>query len=631
MKKRWLLALVFACLLFIPSLVFAVDFDILSYHGDLNIHADNTATFKETITYRFGDDYNGQLVGLGKAGKMPEGFDIDPDPTVQVSKNGQIIQNVSFYTMEEEDGYKVKIYNAGYAGDTVRVTVTWKLSNLLFLYQDIAELNWQPLTDSSGDIKEFEFKVSSENPAEKLYFHTGKLFKEASVKKVNDFYQVKMKDLPRNRQVELHAYWPRSAFAEAPDQGLVSDNLIWFKRVELEIASEKASDKIVMMWLIPIVLTVLLFVGLIFYKRFKKEIGPKKKFAKNHRLYEPPMNLPPMVLAEAVYSTSLEEVNPLNKSGFGKFTFERLIQATLLDLVDRGHLSIFQRDEEPYVRIISEKGLSNFEKECLRMTLSNKKELAISELFPDYQVSSSLYRGAKESDEKHIRETGSRLKRSFEGRLQRIQSCVKDKVHVLRIPSYYRPLTSEERRLALGMRVCSAITALGGLLFFYYSWQTHGFFSIPFLLLGLTGLGASFWVYLATRGAYRDGVLTEEGAEIFYLWTSFENMLRDIAHLDQAELESIVLWNRLLVYATLFGYAKKVSKLMKVRHIQLENPDLNLYVAYGWHSQFYTSTAQIKQYTAVANTASNYSVSSGSGSSGGGFSGGGGGGSIGAF
>ena len=73
---------------------FAVDFDILSYQGDLNIHADNTAIFKETITYRFGDDYNGQLVGLGKAGKMPEGFDIDPDPTVQVSKNGRIVQNV---------------------------------------------------------------------------------------------------------------------------------------------------------------------------------------------------------------------------------------------------------------------------------------------------------------------------------------------------------------------------------------------------------------------------------------------------------------------------------------------------------------------------------------------------------
>ena len=89
----------------------------------------------------------------------------------------------------------------------------------------------------------------------------------------------------------------------------------------------------------------------------------------------------------------------------------------MLDLVDRGHLSIFQGDEEPYVRIISEKGLSNFEKECLRMTLSNKKELAISELFPDYQVSSSLYRGAKESDEniseKQARVSNAPLKEDF--------------------------------------------------------------------------------------------------------------------------------------------------------------------------------------------------------------------------
>lgn len=51
MKKKWLLALIFTCFLFVPRLVFAVDFDILSYKGDLNIHADNTAVFKETITY----------------------------------------------------------------------------------------------------------------------------------------------------------------------------------------------------------------------------------------------------------------------------------------------------------------------------------------------------------------------------------------------------------------------------------------------------------------------------------------------------------------------------------------------------------------------------------------------------
>lgn len=630
MKKRWLVALVFACLLFVPSLVFAVDFDILSYQGDLNIHADNTAIFKETITYRFEDDYNGQLVGLGKAGKMPEGFDIDPDPTVQVSKNGQIIQNVSFYTMEEEDGYKVKIYNAGYAGDTVRVTVTWKLSNLLFLYRDIAELNWQPLTDSSGDIKEFEFKVSSENPAEKLYFHTGKLFKEASVKKVNDFYQVKMKDLPRNRQVELHAYWPRSAFSEAPDQGLVSDNLIWFKRVELEIASEKASDKIVMMWLIPIVLTVLLFVGLIFYKRFKKEISPKKKFAKNHRLYEPPMDWPPMVLAESVYSLSLGEMKPGAK-GFGRFTFERVIQATLLDLVDRGHLAIKKGEKEPILKIINESGLANFEKECLTLCFSDKKELAISDLFSDYQVSPSIYRGVSKKDAKQVQEIGKQLKRSFDRRISNIEKRVKDKVHALRIPNYYRPLSTGEKKLSLAMWVGLIGSAVGSWLFFYCSWNTYGFVSFYLLFLGLLASIILVLIYVVTYGYYDNGVLTDEGAEVYYHWKSFENMLRDIAHLDKAELESIVLWNRLLVYATLFGYADKVSHLMKSYQIQVENPDINLYVAYGWHSMFYHSTAQMSHYASIANTASTYSVSSGSGSSGGGFSGGGGGGSIGAF
>ena len=631
MKKRWLLTLVFTFLLFVPSLVFAVDFDILSYKGDLNIHADNTAVFQQTITYRFKDDFNGQLIGLGKAGKMPNGFEIDDEPTVLVSKNGQLVQDVLSYTKEEEEGYKVTIFNPGNAGDTVRVTVTWQLKNLLFLYQDIAELNWQPLTDSSGDIKDLEFRVRSDKPAEKLFFHTGKLLNEGSVEKVNDIYRVKMKNLPRNHQVELHAYWPRSAFSSAPSQGLDEDNLSNFKRVEVEIKADKVHANVMIKWIFPIFFIALLLVTIHYYREFRQLTTLKKVYPKNHRLYEPPMDLPPMVLAEAIYSTSLEEVSPLNKQKFGKFSFEQLIQATLLDLVDRGHLSIFQGEEEPWIKINSEKGLSNFEKECLRMTLSTNKELALSDLFPEYQVSSALFHGAKEADEKHIREFGLHLKRSFERRLERMQSCVRDKVNILRIPSYYRPLTEKENNLVKKMKVCSAVTGILGLLIFYYSLRTHGYFSLPLLSLGLMGLLASTLVHFVTRGPSRDGVLNEEGAEAFYLWTSFENMLRDIAHLDKAELESIALWNRLLVYATLYGYAKKVNKIMKLRNIQLENADMNLYVAAGWDKQFHTSTAHIHQYTSVANTASTFSVSSGSGGSGGGFSGGGGGGSVGAF
>ena len=630
MKKRWLVTLVFACLLFIPSLVFAVDFDILSYQGDLNIHADNTAIFKETITYRFGDDYNGQLVGLGKAGKMPEGFDIDPDPTVQVSKNGQIIQNVSFYTMEEEDGYKVKIYNAGYAGDTVRVTVTWQLSNLLFLYKDIAELNWQPLTDSSEPIENFEFRVTGFNGAEKLFFHTGKLFTEGKVEKTGGDYRVHLQNLPRQRGVELHAYWPRKDFGTALDQGLKGNRLAEFEKIEESITAEKAQSKALVTWIIPFLLSLSLVFSVIFYCIYRRKTSPSKKYAKNHRLYEPPMDLEPMVLSEAVYSTSLEEVSPLTKGG-GKFTFDQLVQATLLDVIDRGNVSIISNGDEVRLKVVKEKGLASFEKDCLNLAFSGREEVLVSDLFADYQVSTSLYQGAKAADEKRIQKTGRKLKSSFEQALKQMQDGVRKRVSSLQLPDYYRSLSNGEKILRLTIGVSTLLPAFVGFGWFLYSLDAHGYLSLPLPILGFVSLMLAAVYYWTTRFDTRDGVLNEDGLEAYYLWTSFENMLRDIAHLDKAELESIVLWNRLLVYATLFGYADKVSHLMKSYQIQVENPDINLYVAYGWHSMFYHSTAQMSHYASIANTASNYSVSSGSGSSGGGFSGGGGGGSIGAF
>ena len=91
---------------------------------------------------------------------MPEGFDIDPDPTVQVSKKWKNCSKCFLLYYGGRGRLQGKIYNAGYAGDTVRVTVTWKLTNLLFLYKDIAELNWQPLTDSTGDIKRLSLKLA---------------------------------------------------------------------------------------------------------------------------------------------------------------------------------------------------------------------------------------------------------------------------------------------------------------------------------------------------------------------------------------------------------------------------------------------------------------------------------------
>jgi len=630
MKKRWLIVLIFTCLIIVPKLVFAVDFSIPSYKGELYIHADNTAEFRQKIVYQFEDDFNGQIVGLGRAGKMPSGFEIDPHPKVEASKNGAELTEVTSEVTEETNGYTVKVYNPGQEGDRVEVELTWQLKNLLFLYDDIAELNWQPLTDSSESIEKFEFHVMGDNGAEKLFFHTGQLYREGRIEQSGHDYTIRLDNLPSKRGVELHAYWPRTDFASAMDQGLKGNRLEEFNKIEDSIVREKEQSKYLVTLVVPFISSLSLLLSICFYFIYKRKTSPSVEYAKNHRLYEPPMELEPMVLSEAVYSTSLEEVSPLIK-GAGKFDFNQLIQATLLDVIDRGNVSIISEGDAVILRLVKEDGLAIFERTCLNLAFSGKKEVAVSDLFADYKVSESLYRGAKAADERRIQTKGRKLKSSFEEALKEMQEGVKERVAFLGLPDYYRPLTSGEKVLQVSMGVSTIFPLIIGFGLFLYSLDVHGYLYLPLPILGLIGLVLAAFYYWKIRLDNRDGVLNEVGAEVYYLWTSFENMLREIARLDQAELESIVVWNRLLVYATLFGYADKVSHLMKVHQIQVENPDINLYVAYGWHSMFYHSTAQMSHYASVANTASTYSVSSSNGSSGGGFSGGGGGGSVGAF
>lgn len=55
-------------------------------------------------------------------------------------------------------------------------------------------------------------------------------------------------------------------------------------------------------------------------------------------------------------------------------------------------------------------------------------------------------------------------------------------------------------------------------------------------------------------------------------------MLRSIISFRQSELESVILWNRILVYATLYGQAKKVSDVLKRYNIHLSNPSFQTVV-----------------------------------------------------
>ena len=125
---------------------------------------------------------------------------------------------------------------------------------------------------------------------------------------------------------------------------------------------------------------------------------------------------------------------------------------------------------------------------------------------------------------------------------------------------------------------------------------------------------------------------TKYGNEHYVRWKAFKRFLEDFGDFENKELPEITLWEKYMVYATVFGIADKVSKVMnvKIKEMQLDNANIDYnFTTYYYHCNLsnYINSAITSAVSQAAATAAaeiaKTAASSGSGS-GGGFSGGGG-------
>ena len=125
---------------------------------------------------------------------------------------------------------------------------------------------------------------------------------------------------------------------------------------------------------------------------------------------------------------------------------------------------------------------------------------------------------------------------------------------------------------------------------------------------------------------------TKYGNEHYVRWKAFKRFLEDFGDFKNKELPEITLWEKYMVYATVFGIADKVSKVMnvKIKEMQLDNANIDYnFTTYYYHCNLsnYINSAITSAVSQAAATAAaeiaKTAASSGSGS-GGGFSGGGG-------
>ena len=125
-----------------------------------------------------------------------------------------------------------------------------------------------------------------------------------------------------------------------------------------------------------------------------------------------------------------------------------------------------------------------------------------------------------------------------------------------------------------------------------------------------------------------------ENLDAQFEWMAFRNMIESIPNFNQAELESVVLWNRILVYATMYGQAKKVSQVLKIIRFPYHMRIGMLLFWITTSSNSFLDGSTLMSYADDSYSVSSFSTNSSDGSGGfdgGGFSDGGGGGGFGAF
>ena len=640
--KRFLLLMTLVWSMFCTiTMVHADDevrYRIESYVGHLHLQEDSQATFTQEITYQFQTGYNGQYVTLGSVDPLPKGFKIHENPQVEAYVDGEK-REIRVEESDLGDGRLLKIYNSRIVGGKVTIKVVWKIDHILELYSDIAELNWFPISDGDEDVSKLDFYVDGLDANEgELYAHTGYFNSPAQIERTATGYHIQLRNFPKNGKLELHAYWPMT---EALRRGQSNEikkekGKDTFLKKEKSIQQKTVIYKTLFLRVIPIVSFLLFFLAFIPWIRYFISTRTRR-IAKGVRLYEPPQNLPPFVLAEALYQLDFEQMVISREKGSLKFN--HLIQATILDLIDRGNLRLTRDENGETLTCLHYEGLADFELQFIDMIFDQESEINISEVFSKYKIDKVALKkdfqaATSDTQRDHIRKVGSDVQSLLKKDAQQLSKGVEKEIAKLGLPSYFRDLSEKEEAfsktgcalhfwllLILFVSMCFLSFGFGSHLSSFYFW----------IILFLVLLLIPFYIVVKIR---EDHLQSLENLDAQFQWMAFRNMIESIPNFNQAELESVVLWNRILVYATMYGQAKKVSQVLKNHQISLPYENWDTVVWLTTSSNSFLDGSTLMSYAADSYSVSNFSINSSDGSGGfdgGGFSDGGGGGGFGAF
>lgn len=622
--KQWKKILLWIILLIPISVKAYVNYDITDYYIDATIEENGDLSVQELIvldgtfhgyvrdityknsklssnsnSYSNNDIYNAKgLTDVSVSAKKLEGevtFQTFNEVFKPLKREyfKEEATNGDYVESSIQDGKSYRMYYEGQE-EKVAYLIQYRIQSAVVMHEDIAELYWTFIGDGFEDeIHNLQIKVHlpQEDLSDlfRLWAHgdiTGTIQKLDS-----QTVLASMKSLSKNSPVDLRITFDKNLITNPAQLNKTNENAldkileVETKRAELANEQRKRAQIIyeVAKWFSILFFLFLISWWIYVYIRYDREY--KSTFTNRYN-------------REFIDDYNVEIVDYLMK---GSFT-SNAMTASILNLIYKKNIQVEQIDKK---------------KNNYRFTLVNRDNTTDTEdVLLDFLFETVGKENTFTSEQLDKYAKGSRTYATFQSKYTNWLRCVRKEGEQ---KGFY------EKN---GLPIVSGIFILLIALFFsfaIYYYQVD--FILGYLVFPLSLIYLLYSLFLKKR--------TIKGNEDYVRWKAFKNFLEDFGTFELKELPEIVLWERYLVYAAVFGLTTEVEKAMNTKIKEYPEYVASSYYYPSWvdmhiaHSIHHSIQSSIQGASVAAVRASSTSSGSGHGggfSSGGGFGGGGGGG-----
>ena len=589
-------------LIWMPAICFAKQYEIDSTEISCTVKQDTVIKWEEKRTFSFSGNYTFGYYDLPMVGYdwFRKIVVLEDDKPYKLSEN----KEPGTYWVEHLDTYHRVHFYYDATNEKRTFGYNYVIEGSVKVYEDFGQFYWKMQGDRWGvSVGNFVATIHLEKPIRKEDLHVwahGPLSGDVTIVDESTIL-LEAKDVPANTFVEVRLLVPSSYFiTEKRETGKIGQVAIEEEREWVtdanrirteEMNREKRANFWRIFWDVLIYSIFLFLFGFLIY--LYVVYGREYKIEENFDyIREPPSDIPP---AEVGYLLKNNEMHP------------HTIQAVILDLIRRKFIKLSTGDGTTHKRgdlvmvrddSLATDGLTPYELALyMEIIFHEIKEITPTELQRKIKSSPTLFYTPVEKFKRELRKAG--LSRKF-----------------------YDKESESMSGLAIG---------LSGIMFLVFI--VFGVF-IPHSSLFLV-LIPLYW-FVANKAIIRR---SKNGKLLFDKYMAFKRFLSDFSQLQNYAPDSVVVWEKYLVYAVMLGVSKKVIDLLKVKMEVMKDVDQS-YLFNGNSIDFVSSLNRItsmsvalgSSISGISRPAPTSSRSSSSGSfhfssysgGGGGFSGGGG-------